>query len=241
MPTMLLPTWLSRNDELRSKRSDDWAQAKQSSRNTWPWWRGCFRIRRRRTVWVLLAIFIIYTLYHQLRSNIGIYNNNYGIPYGPESGPMSGKTPTQWVQYESPDGETPLLSGPIPKDGLDTTKHNYDGLAKLYRLAPTLTNLIRMRTTSQQNRHVLFMASNMKCAAVLIPIACEMARWQRSNVHFAVMGRNDISMSDLMKVNGVGEECGVFWHGLSPVAPGSFPTHAANSCLYRCTSGLVTV
>ena len=223
MPTMLLPTWLSPHDEVRSKRSDDWAQAKQSNRNTWPWWRGWFRIRRRRTVWVLLAMFIFYTLYHQLRSNIGISNSNYGTPYGPESGPMSAKTPTQWVQYESPDGETPLSSGPIPKDGLETTKHTYDGIAKLYRLAPTLTNLLRMRTTSQQNRHVLFMASNMKSAAVLIPMACEMARWQRSNVHFAVVGRNDLSMSDLLKVNGIGEECEVSWHGLNPATSDSSP------------------
>jgi hypothetical protein len=164
---------------------------------------------------LLLGIVILYALYRQLRSNIDIGIGSYGPSYGPVSGPMSGRTPAQWAQYESPEGEPPVLEA-VRKQDDKTAKHSYDGLAKLYRLAPSLQNLIRMKGTMQYNRHVLFVASNLKSAAVLIPMACEMARWRRSNVHFAVMGRNDLSMSDLMAINGVGEECAVYWHGREP-------------------------
>lgn len=57
----------------------------------------------------------------------------------------------------------------------------------------------------------------MKSAATLLPIACEMAMRERNFVHFAFMGRDDISMDILKSVNGITKECKLIFHGtLSP-------------------------
>ena len=48
---------------------------------------------------------------------------------------------------------------------------------------------------------------------MLLPIACEMAIRERNYVHFALMGRDDISMEIVKSVNGIGLECNIMFHG----------------------------
>jgi hypothetical protein len=45
-------------------------------------------------------------------------------------------------------------------------------------------------------------------------MACEMSRWNRNVVHFAIMGRENLPMEDIQTVNGVTTtDCDIFWHG----------------------------
>lgn len=59
----------------------------------------------------------------------------------------------------------------------------------------------------------LFAAASLRSAAILLPIACEMAILDRSVVHFAFLGRDDISMDLLQSVNGVNKDCKIMFHG----------------------------
>jgi hypothetical protein len=63
---------------------------------------------------------------------------------------------------------------------------------------------------------VLFAASNVKSASALLPLACEMASFERSYVHFTFMGRDDISLDLLKEVNGVKVGCDITFHGNAP-------------------------
>jgi hypothetical protein len=62
---------------------------------------------------------------------------------------------------------------------------------------------------------VLFAASNLRCVSDLIPLACEMARKDGNVVHFAIMGRDPVSLEGIKHVNGVNDEdCPLYWHGM---------------------------
>lgn len=65
------------------------------------------------------------------------------------------------------------------------------------------------------NKNVLFAASDLRSASELIPIACEMANWDRNDVHFAVMGRDNLELDEIRSVNGVDDDCKVNWHGMA--------------------------
>ena len=193
-------------DEELAKRDDDhrpgrWDQSQSSSR--WSVMGGFFRFRRKRLVVLILGVLLFYTLFHQLRRNMIIG----GITYG---SPMSGKqTPMGWGNVPA-EGEAPAVDSTRAEG---SSKHYYNGVAKLYKLAGSLQALVRMRGSMEDNRNVLFAAANLKSAAALIPMACEMARWRRSNVHFAFMGRDDLPIADIQEINGVDSDCEVTWHG----------------------------
>ncbi len=66
----------------------------------------------------------------------------------------------------------------------------------------------KLRLTPQ-----LFVAASLTSAANLLPIACDTSIRGRNYVHFALMGRSDISMEILESVNGIGKDCGIVFHG----------------------------
>ena len=63
------------------------------------------------------------------------------------------------------------------------------------------------------NKNVMFVASNLKSAATLLPMACEMARQKKNDVHFAIVGREDMSIDDIREINGVDGSCLIWMHG----------------------------
>ncbi|CUS15791.1 unnamed protein product [Tuber aestivum] len=65
------------------------------------------------------------------------------------------------------------------------------------------------------NRNVLFAAGNLDAASKLAGIACEMSMYGRSNVHFALIGDNDMDMERFREFNGITEEntdCRAIFH-----------------------------
>jgi hypothetical protein len=72
---------------------------------------------------------------------------------------------------------------------------------------------------SALNKNVLFAAANLKSAAVLLPMACQMGAELRSYVHFALMGGSEIDLEELRAVNGVDDSCQVIFHGMMPFPP----------------------
>lgn len=93
--------------------------------------------------------------------------------------------------------------------------HFFNGAIKFYKLASSLNKITNAQGSSSKNNNVLFASSSLKSAAVLIPIACEMALIDRNKVHFALLGRDEIQMDILRSVNGY-TECSVTFHDARP-------------------------
>ena len=101
-----------------------------------------------------------------------------------------------------------------PATPSEAEDHYHDGPIKFYMLASSLHGIARLGGQHELNENILFAASNLKSASEIIPMACEMARWGRNDVHFAVMGRDDIDIAEIRKINGVEEDCKIHWHGM---------------------------
>jgi hypothetical protein len=102
---------------------------------------------------------------------------------------------------------------PAREDGDKTEKHWYNGPIKFYKLAASLHAIARNGGGGWANQNVLFAASNLKSASALLPMACEMSILKRNNVHFAIMGRDEISLDTLKELNGVATGCDIMYHG----------------------------
>lgn len=101
-----------------------------------------------------------------------------------------------------------------PKETTEAPLHDFNGPIKFYELSVTLHEASDDMMTNEYDNNVLFSAASLKSAAILLPIACEMARQKRNHVHFALMGRDDIPLDILKSVNGISKDCDIFFHGM---------------------------
>ncbi|KAL9034171.1 MAG: hypothetical protein Q9214_007166, partial [Letrouitia sp. 1 TL-2023] len=102
---------------------------------------------------------------------------------------------------------------PRPDVPSDAETHYYEGPIKFFKLAASLHAISRLQTWSDTDNNVLFAASNLKSAAEIIPLACEMASIERNVVHMALMGRDDLAIDEIKSLNGADSECNIQWHG----------------------------
>ncbi|KAI0999763.1 hypothetical protein K3495_g8433 [Podosphaera aphanis] len=107
-----------------------------------------------------------------------------------------------------------ILGEPAPVGGKQLLPGEFNGPIKYYHLASTLHDIHGGK--EKINENVLFAAAGLHSAATLLPIACEMAETNRSNVHFAIMGRENTSLNIIKSVNGIGKECNVIFHDARP-------------------------
>jgi len=119
-----------------------------------------------------------------------------------------------------PDWNKPLKTpkkGKPPKGppGTPAPASKYDGPIRFEKLATSLHAISDTRGDYVDNKNVLFAASSLKSAALLLPLACQMGSELRSYVHFALMSRSDIPMDQLREVNGVDDSCQLIFHGMT--------------------------
>lgn len=124
--------------------------------------------------------------------------------------------PQSREQYAGMDRE-PVGAPPRPavlsEEEQEARMHYYEGPIKFYRLARSLHAIAKTMGSRPQNRNVLFAASSLKSVANLMPMACEMSRWDRNYVHLAITGRSPLSMDEILEINGVDEKsCNVYFH-----------------------------
>ncbi|KAL7922313.1 hypothetical protein ACQKWADRAFT_320858 [Trichoderma austrokoningii] len=143
-------------------------------------------------------------------------------------------TPQPPPRYDAPrmEEEAPIIKTPEPqtkpddagsKTAADPSKP-YNGPLKLPHLGSSLEAvMIETHGRMQQNRNVLFAAASLKSAALLLPMACQMATERQSYVHFALMSRSDISTKELLAINGIDKSCPLIMHDARP----DFSTTAA--------------
>ena len=197
-------------DEELGKRDDDYKVKRRGGRggrSSPPSWLFPTRFRRRRALTIIVVfIFAIALLRIAIKWGPPIIHHHSNLPAG-----ISDILPA------GPD----VASKPVPPpreedDSPEAARFYYGGPFKFPLLHLTLQGASRWRGFLPDNQNVLFATASLKSLAVIIPLACEMARWRRNTVHVAVMGRNDITIDDLLKVNGVNDQCGVTWHGTYP-------------------------
>lgn len=98
----------------------------------------------------------------------------------------------------------------------------YSGPLKLPQLGQSLHAIGGTGGKQPKNRNVLFAAASLKSAATLLPFACQMAFEHMNYVHFTLMGRSEISLLDLLKINGIDNSCPLIIHGRVADSPPGF-------------------
>jgi len=196
-------------DEELGKKNDDHRPGAKS-----PWQHRRPSIRKQAVKRLFIGIGILTLLYYFVKNiPTDVRNPTRRPSYSHSSDPDHSLKP----ETAKPVGKEGSQKPPAehPEEELDgMPKHSHNGPIKFYKLAETIKAISQTKGFYELNGNVLFAASNLKSAAILLPIACEMATWKRNFVHFAIMGRDDMSMDVLKAVNGVEDGCGVLFHGM---------------------------
>lgn len=198
-----IPRLLASDEEL-GKRDDDHKPGKGYATALW---RSPMRYRKRRVVTAVVVGLCIWLFINYMPAD------SKGLRRRHQDG-------SAYSAGQSTDGPVEP-SGPPPRGsddlGPEAGSLYYNGVIRFWRLAPSLHGISRTMGYRPVNRNVLFVASNLKSASVLIPMACEMARWDRNYVHLAFVGRENIPIDDILEINGVNKEtCAAFWHDARP-------------------------
>ncbi|PFH58386.1 hypothetical protein XA68_13727 [Ophiocordyceps unilateralis] len=195
---------LWRDDEEMAKKDDDhnarrppplqWTAAVRAPRPSW---------LLRLISYLLVACAVVFLVYHA--AGFGYRDDRY-LPLssrGQDSSQHRLRPPgfdsVSRAQSDAA-GQRQVQDGPI---------QHMELLASIRALAATGSGLNR-------NRNVLFAAASLQSAATLLPMACSMARELHSYVHFAFMGRSDIPMQELLKINGIDQSCPLLLHDARP-------------------------
>lgn len=190
-------------DEELGKKDDDHRPKKGAALpSSWVSRPSIPAIRRRRVFYGIAALLLLYLFIHNIPTDLGPSSQR---PNFRSLGDDSLTVPRQ----DPPSGQPPR-----PQKPLEAEEHYYDGPIKFYKLAVSLQAAARRFSHYSVNKNVLFAASNLKSASEILPLACEMARWKRNDVHFALMGRDDLDIPEIKELNGISDDdCHVRWHG----------------------------
>lgn len=224
---MPLPASIFANDEDLGKKDDDHRPSNGLSIPAiWPLWRAPLRVRRRRLAIACAGLIFLYIFIKNIPTDLGPANKR-GDRRVPTAGVRLGKAPA--AEQGSSMGHPPHTPGPADRQ-------YYNGPIYLNQLGASLHGIAKTGGHREINENVLFAVSNLKSASELIPIACEMASWKRTYVHFTLMGREDLPIDVLKEVNGVTEECSIHWHGMSP---SNWLMNCRGSHVSRCSTRLL--
>lgn len=199
-------SWLGRiftGDEELGKKDDDHRPSNKST-STSPSWiarKSVPTVRKRRIIYGICALLFLYVFVKNIPIDLAL-RPQYIDPKINQPGHLP-------IESADPPSNKPKR----PATPSDIDDHYYNGPIKFYKLASSLHAVARLGGQHDFNKNVLFAASNLKSASELIPLACEMARWERNDVHFAIMGRDDMDIREIKILNGAVDDCNVNWHG----------------------------
>lgn len=189
-------------DEEFGKKDDDYWRAREPSKlprlPKLPSWRAP---RRRRVLLIIFSVYILYVWFSKSPLN-----------------PISTGKPCESTRQSLLDEDTPGESVPSSSAANDVETSDFDGPIRFAQLSTSLRNIEKKLEDGVDSNNVLFAAASLTGISELIPLACDMASEKTNNVHFAIMGRHELPMRTLLKVNGVGAtECPVYWHGMQSI------------------------
>lgn len=117
---------------------------------------------------------------------------------------------------EKTQGQDNAKGGEASKDTLVVdvgSPNHYKGPLRLPSLGATLRLLTGTDGSATKNHNILFAACSLRSASILLPMACQMSEGSKNQVHFAIMGATDISIKNLLTMNGIDKECQIRMHG----------------------------
>ena len=205
---MPLPGRIFAGDVELGKKDDDHKRANgRIPVSSWSWTtsKPTLRMRRKRIFLAFIALYILYLFFKHIPTDLGPVSQRTDVRVPGQS--LRG-TPLSYT-VPAPSTEQP----PHPAIKSPAENHYYDGQIKFPSLGISLHGIARTNGYRENNKNVLFAAASLKSASRLLPMACEMSRWNRNVVHFVLMGRDNLPLPDIQLVNGVDTECGVYWHG----------------------------
>ncbi len=214
------PPRLFPGDVELGKRDDDHKPgSKRPLSATWPHHRVFWRRSNRKIVVGLVLLVALYYFFKNMPTDLGPRTSRPDYDHK-----SAVQRPSRWPNSQAAKhGESGGSSQPGTADSNlaePETKHSFNGPIKFYELAATLVAIAKnTKSGGLDTGHVLFAAANAKSAATLLPLACEMTTFKRNHVHFAFMGRDDISLELLKEVNGVKAGCNVWFHGITSRSP----------------------
>ena len=185
-------------DKELGKKDDDHRPGNNVSvlPGSWTARRQVSGVRRRKVIYAVLGLFAIFLFVKNIPSDLGSNRLKGDSRVVRHTGSLAAP-----AQQDAPSGKPPH-----PSESSGADEHYFEGPVKFYKLAATLHY--------GYNKNVLFAASSLKSASEIMPLACEMASLKRNDVHFAFMGREDLEIHEIRKINGINEdECNVLWHG----------------------------
>jgi hypothetical protein len=188
-------------DEELGKRDDDFRDrehaAMSSPTSTSFPWRGP---RRKRILLAILFFSVLFFFFKNLPKDAGIATQRQGLKLPSPGSPAHGP---------------PAPNSPPPRsDSSVDDRHYFEGPIKYYHLAASFGAGLG---PVHDNRNVLFVVSNLKSAASLLPLACDMSKQNKNRVHLMLTGRDTMAIEDIQKINGVTEaDCSVKWHDGRP-------------------------
>lgn len=191
------------DEELGKKDDDHKLKKRYSPPLSWVFRHSMPAFRRRRLFYGLVSLIVLYLLFQNAPPGLGFHSHRRG----------------SWISggdRASKFEAAPTGPPPRPRVSPKAEEQYYEGRIKFYNLAVSLHGLMGLGRHHRINRHVLFAASDLKSASDIVPMACEMANRRKNNVHFALMGRDDLNISDIKDLNGISDEhCAISWHGRS--------------------------
>ncbi|PGH14111.1 hypothetical protein AJ79_03228 [Helicocarpus griseus UAMH5409] len=191
-------------DHPRPRRSSQFGPPSSSS-SSWKF------PRRRRLLLSIISIWILYLFFKNMPTDLSPATERFN-PLNLRPSSSSSESRSSSSSPGPPAGPPPNSSG----KRIDSS-HYYGGSIKFYSLARSLYSAQGLRGYRQHNKIVLFAAADLKSLADLLPLACQMASKRLNRVHFAVMGRSEVSVEGIQMVNGVdAEQCPLFWHDARP-------------------------
>jgi hypothetical protein len=214
-------------DEELGKKDDDHKPGDMNSWNPATFFNGPMLRYRSRKRWIvgITLLFCIWAFFHYMPDDIlepiDRSPNSYGGGYISPKIPQRPQVPGPSYGRHSPIRDAP--KGPPPGDQKkkkahdESLDHYYDGDIFFYKLPSSLHDISRTQGFRRMNHNILFAASSLKSASVLIPLACEMTKSENNYVHVAFLGRNDLTIDEILEVNGVDrKECKAYWHDARP-------------------------
>jgi hypothetical protein len=204
------------NEELGKRDDDHKRRSKRSLAVSWFHHRIFLRRSYKRIFWGLVVLVGLYFFLKYMPTDLEPRANRPNYGHTSAAGENNRWSNSETGKHkEASEGEGTPSATEVPDEADAETEHWFNGPIKYYDLASSL-NAIAKNTKGGglSTRHVLFAASNVKSAGILLPLACEMANFKRNDVHFAFMGRDDISIDLLKQVNGVKAGCDVWFHGM---------------------------
>ncbi|KAL9061155.1 MAG: hypothetical protein Q9162_000300 [Coniocarpon cinnabarinum] len=219
---MAIRSRLYPSDEELGKRDDD-AKSKAHSNGWLPKSSKAPLLRRRRILGLVAACLCVWLLVRNLSSSTlegrPSLRRHGAARARPEQRDALDNGEDLWRQAQmAQDDNVPESTGTSQDKDAGGNAQDFNGPIRFYYLASSLHAAAKVSGQRASNENILFTAADLKSAADLIPLACEMARWKRNNVHVALMGRDAVPLDEVKKMNSVENEslCPVFWHDARP-------------------------